>query len=272
MGKLRLALMDMYKGEENLGMRSLKELIETFNNEVTYDVFEIRLKNQIPGADYDIYISTGGPGSPNVGDGPWEKPYFNLLDELWQINQMPGQSRKHALFICHSFQLACIHFGLGVAKERRSPSFGVYPVYKTKEGESDPILAPLQNPYMVMDSREWQMVGPNHTKVTRHRAKILSLEKARPHVDLERAGMAMRFSREWLGAQFHPEANPVEAKEHFHRKEVRVKVVGMYGEKKYQKLLKGLEQHESLQQTWEAIVPGFVRNAISELTVEKMPT
>ena len=46
----------------------------------------------------------------------------------------------------------------------------------------------------------------------------------------------------------------------------------MYGEKKYQKLLKGLEQHEALQQTWEAIVPGFVRNAISELTVEKMPT
>jgi hypothetical protein len=28
---------------------------------------------------YDIYISTGGPGNPLVGDGDWDIKYINLL-------------------------------------------------------------------------------------------------------------------------------------------------------------------------------------------------
>jgi GMP synthase-like glutamine amidotransferase len=36
---------------------------------------------------------------------------------------------------------------------------------------------------------------------------ILRLEKERPHVNLERAIMAIRFSKEVFGTQFHPEAD-----------------------------------------------------------------
>jgi GMP synthase-like glutamine amidotransferase len=34
------------------------------------------------------------------------------------------------------------------------------------------------------------------------------LKKFRPHINLERAIMAVRFSDEIFGTQFHPEANP----------------------------------------------------------------
>jgi GMP synthase-like glutamine amidotransferase len=59
---------------------------------------------------YDIYISTGGPGDPLVGEAGTKK-YYELIDALTKWN-LENQLKKHVLFICHSFQMACKHFGL----------------------------------------------------------------------------------------------------------------------------------------------------------------
>jgi Asp-tRNA(Asn)/Glu-tRNA(Gln) amidotransferase C subunit len=65
---VRIAILDMYEGYENQGMRCLREIINQFgeinNLDVEWDEFDVRLKNEIPDINYDIYISSGGPGSP----------------------------------------------------------------------------------------------------------------------------------------------------------------------------------------------------------------
>ena len=265
MGKWRLALLDMYKGVENLGLKSLCQLIDRFEDQLSYEIFDVRKKEEIPDSSFDIYISSGGPDSPKRGDGPWEKPFFKLLDELWEHNATNEASKKHCLFICHSFQLTCNHFRLGKPKLRLSPSFGIFPVYKTEEGRTDPLFESLPDPFYVMDSREYQIIEPDHSRIEETGARILAIEKERPHIDLERAVMAMRFSEEWVGVQFHPEANPYEAKKHFSRNKIRLQVGQHFGRKKYDKLMKGLNNPEEVFKSWDTIVPGFIERSLLAL-------
>jgi hypothetical protein len=38
--------------------------------------------------------------------------YYEFIDSLTRWN-IENDVKKHVLFICHSFQMACKHFGLG---------------------------------------------------------------------------------------------------------------------------------------------------------------
>ncbi|MFN4199468.1 MAG: GMP synthase, partial [Flavobacterium sp.] len=124
MPEIKVAILDMYDGEANQGMRCIIDILGRFNQIVSFDRFDIRGKCEIPKIeDYDIYISSGGPGNPLDGDGKWDTKYFELIDQLWQWNN-ENEIKKHVLFICHSFQMACKHFGLGEINKRKATSFG----------------------------------------------------------------------------------------------------------------------------------------------------
>src|SRR5882672_2031139 len=89
--KIRVAILDLYKGQPNQGMRCLKEILKNYagNNNLSlqWDEFDVRLKEQIPNLSYDIYISTGGPGSPLESEGSeWEKKYFRWLHQIEKHN------------------------------------------------------------------------------------------------------------------------------------------------------------------------------------------
>ena len=70
---LRVDILDLYEGQANQGMRGIREILNQwseFNNvELTWDEFDVRQKNEFPDLNYDIYISTGGPGSPLESEG-----------------------------------------------------------------------------------------------------------------------------------------------------------------------------------------------------------
>ena len=113
---VRVAILDMNEGKANQGMRCIREILNQFgdtnNIDLEWDEFEVRLQQQIPSLDYDIYISSGGPGSPLESEGSeWEKVYFEWLDNLmaWNTNDA-NTVKKKVFFICHSYQLACRHF------------------------------------------------------------------------------------------------------------------------------------------------------------------
>ncbi|MBW7953053.1 MAG: GMP synthase, partial [Chitinophagaceae bacterium] len=82
--KINIAILDLYEGYANQGMRCIREIINTWAEEnhfdVHFDEFDVRLKEEVPDITYDIYISTGGPGSPleTIGSS-WEKKYFHWL-------------------------------------------------------------------------------------------------------------------------------------------------------------------------------------------------
>ncbi len=84
---MKIALLDLYDGAENQGMRCLRELLSQFadlaGEEVSCNEFEVRKEVQLPDLSYDIFLSSGGPGSPPDSEGSeWENAYFNWLENL----------------------------------------------------------------------------------------------------------------------------------------------------------------------------------------------
>ena len=83
---VRMAILDMNNNVENMGIASIQRIADRFAV-IDYEVFDVRYKREIPGLDFDIYISSGGPGDPLDGDGVWDKEYFDLMDQLWEHNK-----------------------------------------------------------------------------------------------------------------------------------------------------------------------------------------
>ena len=214
MSTLKIAVLDLNEGVKNEGMRCIREILQRIKtNQYTHlewTEFEVRKSIQIPTLDFDIYISSGGPGSPlESKETSWEKAYFNWIGSVMDWNKNPNNIKKKYVFlICHSFQLACRFFEIAEVIKRKSTSFGVFPIHMLKhQGSVDPVFNGLQDPFYGVDSRDYQVVQPNKQRVHEMGGEILCIEKERPHVPLERAVMAIRFNPYMVGTQFHPEAD-----------------------------------------------------------------
>ena len=267
---LKVAVIDMNNGAPNQGMRGIQEILSRFRHEnninLTFDIFDLRQKGEIPGIDYDAYISSGGPGSPLESKGEkWENDFFNLLDEIEAFNASSEEQKKYAFLICHSFQLACRKFGLGNVTERRSNAFGIFPITLTEDGEQDEIFDGITNPFFSVDSRDWQVIEPDFAAFEAKKAKLLAIEKERKHVDLERCMMSIRFSDEIIGTQFHPEADPVGMKMYLLQEERKQAIIGLHGEQKYLDMLNSLDDPARIVLTQRVILPNFLNKAIGNL-------
>lgn len=275
---VRVAVLDLYDNEPNEGMRCIRELLTLadgryFGQPVVFDVFETRYKNELPGLDYDVYLSSGGPGSPFDGIGKtWEARYFEWLNAAWEHNQRADGDRKHILFICHSFQMMCRFFEVAEVTRRRSISFGIFPVHQTAAGKRDVLFEGLANPFYAADFRNWQAVQPRLQRLDELGASVLALEKIRPHVPLERALMAIRLSPEIAGVQFHPEADPPGMALHFRHPTREQATVRDHGPEKYARILKRLEDPAFLKPTHDHVIPNFLRNAVALLRPEAVTT
>lgn len=271
MTSVKATIIDLYDNEPNQGMRCIKDILRESTDyfddvNVTFDVHESRYKGNVPGDDYDIYISSGGPGNPFEGEGKqWEKDYFNLMDKIWANNQNISNRKRFVFFICHSFQIMARYFDLGEVIKRKSKSFGLLPVHKTESGKHDPILKGLPNKFYGADFRGWQVVQPNDKRLAELEAKIICIEKIRPHVPLERAMMGIRVSDEIVGTQFHPEADPESMWYHFKKPERKQQVLEEYGEEKYNEMITILENPDTITLTRNTVLPNFIKDAIAKL-------
>lgn len=273
---IKIAILDMNAGQPNEGMRCINLLVGQFLDGVgikgSYDIFEVRIKSEIPRMeDYDIFISSGGPGSPLLTGSEWEKNYFELLDAILS-NNLVYPKKKYLFLICHSFQLACLHWDLAKVMKRKSTSFGIYPMFKTQSGELEPLFKGLDNPFYGVDSRDYQVVGPHEWKLDTLDGKVLCREKERSHVPLERAVMAIRFSREIFGVQFHPEADSEGMLHYFLREDMRKKVIKLHGQKKYLDMLEHLDDDDKILKTNRIIIPRFLQQATDAMEQLKLST
>ena len=268
MSVLKIAILDMYAGAPNEGMRCIYQLIDrtqlTLNQEISVAVFDVRRTAQVPDLSYDIYISSGGPGSPLPTTEAWESPYFAWLSQLFAWNQQNAR-KKHVLLICHSFQLACRHLGVGALSKRKSTSFGVMPVHKTEAGIADPLLAGLEEPFFVVDSRDYQVTLPHFGRLIELGAEVVCLEKSRPHVPLDRALMAIRFTPEIFGTQFHPEADGDGMLRYLLTAEKKAQVIANHSEAKYHEMVAMLRDPDTIERTESVIIPTFLRRAAQTL-------
>lgn len=262
---MKLAVIDMYNGEKNQGMRCISEIITEHSHSFDSKTFDVRGKCQIPKSeDFDIFIFTGGPGNPLIGEPEWEVPFYKLIGDLWKHNLTATKSeKKYVFFICHSFQMACHHFKIGKITQRKSMSFGTFKVFKTEDGLQDEFFKPLPNPFYIADFRSYQVVKLNQEAIDKIGAKILLREKKRPHIPLERAIMGVRFSEEIMGVQFHPEADPEGMTKHFMDEERQKYIIEHHSEAKYQRMIEHLNDPDKIPLTHQVILPSFLDNAVN---------
>ncbi|MBS1604153.1 MAG: homoserine O-succinyltransferase [Bacteroidetes bacterium] len=263
---VRIAILDLYEGVPNQGMRCIRELINTYGKthdlHIRLDEFEVRKEKQIPDLSYDIYISSGGPGSPLDSEGSeWESVYFEWLSEVERFNATEPV-RKQVLFICHSFQLVCRHYAIAHVTNRKSTAFGVFPVHMLEGAQTEPLFAGLQDPFYAVDSRSYQVIQPNHERLEEMGGRILAIEKERPHVPLERAIMAVRFNDSMVGTQFHPEADASGMSMYLQRDDRKHTVIAEHGEAKWQSMIEQLDDPDKIRWTYSHIIPNFLDSAL----------
>jgi len=265
---IRAAILDLYEGQANQGMRCIREILSDFEKKenliVETGVFDVRSKEQIPDLTYDIYIGSGGPGSPLTSEGAnWENLYFGLMDQIRNHNMLYPDQLKSVFLICHSFQIYCRYYGLGTVSQRKSPSFGVMPIHSTTAGNRERLFEGLDNPFWAVDSREYQVTLPNLKKIREMGGDVLCIEKYRPQIKLERCVMAIRFDDAFFGVQFHPEADSSGMLHHMKTEEKKQQVIANFGEEKYNTMLDQLDDPEKIRLTHDTILPLFLQTAIS---------
>lgn len=264
---VKVAILDLYDGYPNQGMRCFQEILDKYRIQnqlnLNYQVFDVRKSNHVPGTDFDIYISSGGPGSPLESEGTdWENNYFNLIDQIQAHNESGHPQKKYVFFVCHSFQLMCRHYGLGTVNKRHSPSFGILPVHQTAEGNQELVFAGLPEPFYAVDSRSWQVIQPNYKRFSELGATLLAIEKERPNVTYERCMMAIRFSEYFFGTQFHPEADPEGMRLRLLEPDKKEETIAEHGEQKYHEMLERLNDPDKIMLTQNTMIPNFLNQAI----------
>lgn len=269
--KIKIAILDLYEGHANQGMRCLREIVNQwseFNNyDVQLDEFDVRLKLEIPDLSYDIFISSGGPGSPLDSENlEWENKYFHWIHQVekWN-NNYANYPKKNVFFICHSFQLACRYFKIAKVCKRKSTAFGVFPIHILQNADSEEVFHGLSNPFYGVDSRDYQAIEPNHNRINEIGGRILAIEKERRHVPYERALMSVRFNEYFIGTQFHPEADAEGMTMYLLREDKKKTVIESYGEQKWQSMIEHLTDPDKIIYTYKHVMPNFLNIAVNQL-------
>jgi len=275
---VRLAILDLYEGHANQGMRCIRQIIHDWSKETGITVetteFDVRLKNELPDTTFDIYISTGGPGDPlSTRFHDWDISWCKWVDGMMRWNANPSNTeKKYIFFICHSYQLASRYFNTGLVYKRRSTSFGVFPIHMLEEGKQEPVFSGLDDPFYAVDSRDYQVIQPNHHIIREMGGALLCIEKERPHVPYERAAMAMRFNAYMIGTQFHPEADAMGMSKHLQTEERRKVVIENFGQEKLNSMIEQLEDPDKIRWTYSHILPNFLNQAVGLLVEEPVYT
>ncbi|HQV61330.1 MAG: GMP synthase [Chitinophagaceae bacterium] len=268
---VKVAILDLYEGAANQGMRCIRNILIEWaekNDLLLYaKEYDVRLKNELPDTSYDVYISSGGPGSPlETRYEDWDIAWCRWLDKMERWNNNPSNTqKKYIFFICHSFQLASRFFNVGLVCKRRSTSFGVFPVHMLENGADEPVFDGLKDPFYAVDSRDYQVIQPNHDLLNEMGASLLCIEKSRPHVPYERAVMGLRFNEYMIGTQFHPEADAPGMSLYLQREDKRKTVIENHGEAKLQSMLEHLEDPDKIVWTYSHILPNFLNHSIEKL-------
>jgi GMP synthase-like glutamine amidotransferase len=135
------------------------------------------------------------------------------------------------------------------------------PIHKTEESENEFLFKNLPEPFYAVDSRAFQFIEPDHDRFEELGMKIVAIEKFRPHINLERAIMAIRFSEEIFGTQFHPEANSEGMIENLKDEKNKNAMIENYGMEKYLETVDRMDDEDKIMLTQAQILPRFLQSA-----------
>ncbi|MCX8473588.1 MAG: homoserine O-succinyltransferase [Sediminibacterium sp.] len=267
MNTVRLAILDFNNGCFNWGVRCIYKVLNDWqlhNQEIIISIFDVRQKNEVPNTNFDIYICTGGPGSPlEDEDSLWTTLFFEWIKkvEIWNETQ---STKKHVLFICHSFQLACRYYKFGKVCKRKSKAFGIFPCHiNSALHQEEPLFKGVPEDFYIVDNREYQVIEDPNTSQPNQKIKVLALEKQRPHVPLPQAFMALRFNDFFIGTQFHPEATIESITYYLYDEKNKASIIDNHGFDKWQYMTSILHDEDKLMFTNKTLIPNFLDYAMA---------
>jgi hypothetical protein len=123
----------------------------------------------------------------------------------------------------------------------------------------------LAEPFYAVDSRSWQVINPNENRFKELNMQLVAIEKERPHIDLPRAMMAIRFDEYSFATQFHPEADANGMKNLLLKEDKKDEVINEHGDVKYKEMLSHLADPDKISHTQQTLIPNFLDQAVMSL-------
>lgn len=263
---LKIAILNMYlETTENQGLRCIDEILTTLPFPAEFDYFNVRYDYQLPGLDYDVYISTGGPGNPLENNLNWTPDYFKLVDKIIDWNNTNKETPKYWFAICHSFQMLCSYLEVGTINKREYFSFGIVPLKKTKAGQTDELFDSFEDSFYAADHRYFQVVSPDLAKLDQLGASIIALDEYNPAKPAERSVMAVRFSNEMVGVQFHPEADVKGMYTILENEKTQADINRIYGNNKLNEINGLLRNPDTIDKMNKTLLPQFLESCQKRL-------
>ncbi len=139
-----------------------------------------------------------------------------------------------------------------------------------QQSHEEIIFEGLKEPFYAVDSRDYQITAPNHNAIQKMGGSILALEKARPHVPLERAIMAIRFNENMIGTQFHPEADAQGMLLHLQTDAKKQTVVENHGLEKWKSMIEHLNDPDKIMHTYAHILPNFLTTSVNKMELQEV--
>ena len=186
--KLKICYVDMCNGVANQAGRCFRRLVDGLmaqaraknpGLELDFVHVEPRNKGELPDRSADLFLSSGGPGSPYDGyEDPWCTGYRAFLDHVVEQNRSSPDTGPQVLAVCHSYELATIHFQ--VAKISQRPAgrrFGVMPIYVTREGLGHTLFKPFGDRLFAWEHRFWEAVDLDDKRLANLGGRLLARER-----------------------------------------------------------------------------------------------
>ncbi|MFN7131118.1 MAG: hypothetical protein ACK4N5_03495 [Myxococcales bacterium] len=274
---LRLCLVDMNNGVRNEAVRCFRRIFEAFQHRVqqanpglriTYEHVQPRNLGELPSADVDLIMSSGGPGSPYDGyDEPWCDGYRAFLDRVVDRNLQHPHDAPKLFVVCHSFEITVTHFAVAKMEKRDEKKFGVMPCYTTDEGMRHPLFEPFGDRLFVWEHRSWEARGLDEARLAQLGGRLLARESRDGRNDKGEACLALDFAPGIVGTQFHPEADRAGVIAWITKPEHSAAVADAYGEPLLDRMMKTLADPTRLARTYALLLPGWLQRSFNQLAL-----
>jgi GMP synthase-like glutamine amidotransferase len=276
--ELSICIIDMNSGHVNQAMRCFRTIATRFFDKVREHNPGLRCRltevsprdtqNPIP-RDCDVYVGSGGPGSPYDGDDmAWFSDFSGFCD--WMVDEVgrPDEHQKSLFGVCYTFELLVRHYKVCEVAMRDSRKFGVMPAYTTSFGQKHPLLSPFKDRLFAFEHRNWEAVGLDEARLRALGGGVLAQESRDGH-SKGRAILGFEIAPGIETVQFHPEADRAGVMSWIARPEQAAAFRATYGEDTYQAMLRTLDDPNRLARTYALVIPGFLQRRFNALAAHR---